>query len=174
MASAGQAHAHSSQPMHFSRPSGQRFSWCLPWNRGAVGFFSNGYCSVNTLRNIVRKVTPNPATGSQRDSLTLATAAFLAANSRLARGFDERGGTGKPPAKASNSPSASGSAWSVFFCGRNIEITANSATTPAATSSSAVALNSASRPTARTVATSRIQPSETGIRTFQPSFMNWS
>src|SRR5256885_367356 len=64
--------------MHFSSPSGQRFSWCRPWNRGAVGFFSNGYCSVNTFRNIVRKVTPKPATGSQRDSLTLATAAFLA------------------------------------------------------------------------------------------------
>src|SRR3954447_14728832 len=74
MASAGHAHAHSSQPMHFSSPSGQRFSWCRPWNRGAVGFFSNGYCSVNTFRNMVRKVTPNPATGSQRDSLTLATA----------------------------------------------------------------------------------------------------
>src|SRR3954469_3887332 len=78
MASAGQAQAHSSQPMHFSRPSGQRFSWWRPWKRGAVGFFSNGYSSVNTLRNIVRKVTPNPATGSQRDSLTLATTAFLA------------------------------------------------------------------------------------------------
>src|SRR4051812_3078022 len=63
--------------MHFSSPSGQRFSWCRPWNRGAVGFFVNGYSSVNTFRNIVRKVTPNPATGSQRDSLTLATAACL-------------------------------------------------------------------------------------------------
>src|SRR6266540_5164089 len=72
--------------MHFSRPSGQRFSWCLPWKRGAVGFLSNGYCSVNTLRNIVRKVTPNPATGSQRDSLTLATLGFLAS----ARSVDER------------------------------------------------------------------------------------
>src|SRR3954447_20484281 len=70
--------------MHFSSPSGQRFSWCRPWNRGAVGFFSNGYCSVNTFRNIVRKVTPNPATGSQRDSLTLATTNFLAL------GIDER------------------------------------------------------------------------------------
>src|SRR6185437_6202988 len=84
MASAGQAQAHSSQPMHFSSPSGQRFSWCRPWKRGAVGFFSNGYCSVNTFRNIVRKVTPNPATGSQRDSLTLATAAFLAPDVSLA------------------------------------------------------------------------------------------
>src|SRR5215207_3753995 len=72
--------------MHFSSPSGHRFSWCLPWNRGAVGFLSNGYCSVNTLRNIVRKVTPNPATGSQRDSFTLATVGFLAS----ARSVDER------------------------------------------------------------------------------------
>src|SRR3954470_15261995 len=73
--------------MHFSSPSGQRFSWCRPWNRGAVGFLSNGYCSVKVFRNIVRKVTPNPATGSQRDSLTLATAAFLATNVR-ARGIE--------------------------------------------------------------------------------------
>src|SRR5881397_70188 len=51
--------------MHFSRPSGQRLSWCRPWKRGAVGSFSKGYCSVTTFRNIVRKVTPNPATGSQ-------------------------------------------------------------------------------------------------------------
>src|SRR5215207_9358519 len=80
--------------MHFSSPSGHRFSWCLPWNRGAVGFLSNGYCSVNTLRNIVRKVTPNPATGSQRDSLTLATAAFLATDLSLAsaRSVNERWG----------------------------------------------------------------------------------
>src|SRR5882757_6076719 len=78
--------------MHFSRPSGQRFSWCLPWNRGAVGFLSNGYCSVKVFRNIVRKVTPNPATGSQRDSLTLATTAFLATTVSLASalGLDER------------------------------------------------------------------------------------
>src|SRR3954454_4127720 len=73
--------------MHFSNPSGQRFSWCRPWKRGAVGFFSNGYSSVNTFRNIVRKVTPNPATGSQRDSFTvleLATAAVsLTSTDRL-------------------------------------------------------------------------------------------
>src|SRR3954470_8090489 len=54
--------------MHFSRPSGQRLSWCRPWKRGAVGNFSNGYCSVTTFLNIVRKVTPNPATGSQNCS----------------------------------------------------------------------------------------------------------
>src|SRR5438128_1403621 len=60
MASAGQAQAHSSQPMHFSRPSGCRFSWWRPWNRLAVGTFSKGYCSVTGLRNMVPKVTPNP------------------------------------------------------------------------------------------------------------------
>src|SRR5262249_53175904 len=63
MASAGQAQAHSSQPMHFSSPSGQRFSWWRPWNRGAVGFFSSGYWTVSTFLNICRKVTPRPLTG---------------------------------------------------------------------------------------------------------------
>src|SRR6516225_7985841 len=63
MASAGQAQAHSSQPMHFSSPSGQRFSWWRPWKRGAVGFFSSGYWTVSTFRNICRKVTPKPFTG---------------------------------------------------------------------------------------------------------------
>jgi hypothetical protein len=51
--------------MHFSSPSGQRFSWCRPWKRGAVFSLTKGYCSVTTLRKMVRKVTPNPATGSQ-------------------------------------------------------------------------------------------------------------
>src|ERR1700745_2612896 len=63
MASAGQAQAHSSQPMHFSSPSGHRFSWWRPWNRGAVGFFTSGYWTVSTFRNICRKVTPKPLTG---------------------------------------------------------------------------------------------------------------
>src|SRR3954454_24493199 len=54
--------------MHFSRPSGQRLSWCRPWNLGAVGTFSKGYCSVTTFLKMVRKVTPNPATGSQNCS----------------------------------------------------------------------------------------------------------
>src|SRR3954466_7846985 len=63
--------------MHFSRPSGHRFSWCRPWNRGAVGFFSKGYCSVTTLRNIVRKVTPNPATGSQNCSFRVGISLLL-------------------------------------------------------------------------------------------------
>src|SRR5215210_1696711 len=55
--------------MHFSSPSGQRLSWCRPWKRGAVGCFSKGYCSVTTFLNMVRKVTPKPATGSQNCSL---------------------------------------------------------------------------------------------------------
>src|ERR1700760_4895194 len=66
MASAGQAQAHSSQPMHFSRPSGQRLSWWWPWNRGAVGRFSSGYCTVSTFLNSSRKVTPNPLTGLRK------------------------------------------------------------------------------------------------------------
>src|SRR6185369_17976793 len=64
MASAGHAHAHSSQPTHFSRPSGWRLSTWRPWYRGAVGFFSSGYSSVVTFLNIVRKVTPNPLPGT--------------------------------------------------------------------------------------------------------------
>src|SRR5216683_38902 len=68
MASAGQAHAHSSQPMHFSRPSGQRLSWWRPWNLGAVGRFSSGYSTVSTLLNICRKVTANPLTGLRKSS----------------------------------------------------------------------------------------------------------
>src|SRR3954454_12580856 len=63
--------------MHFSSPSGQRLSWCRPWKRGAVGCFSNGYCSVTTLRNIVRKVTPKPATGSQNCSLRVGMSGLL-------------------------------------------------------------------------------------------------
>src|SRR3954451_13190489 len=57
--------------MHFPSPSGQRLSWWRPWNRGAVGSFSKGYCSVTTFLNIVRNVTPNPATGSQNCSLSV-------------------------------------------------------------------------------------------------------
>src|SRR5215213_6453003 len=68
MASAGQAQAHSSQPTHFSRPSGCRFSWCRPCQRGSVGRGCSGYSSVSTLRNIVEKLTPKPATwGSSSD-----------------------------------------------------------------------------------------------------------
>src|SRR5215472_5834200 len=68
MASAGQAQAHSSQPMHFSRPSGQRLSWCLPWNLGAVGSFTSGYCTVSTFLNICMKVTAKPLTGLRKSS----------------------------------------------------------------------------------------------------------
>src|ERR1700759_2351471 len=68
MASAGQAHAHSSQPMHFSRPSGHRLSWWWPWNRGAVGFLTSGYSTVSGFRNISWKVTPNPLIGLRKSS----------------------------------------------------------------------------------------------------------
>src|SRR5262252_427709 len=68
MASAGQAHAHSSQPMHFSSPSGHRLSWWWPWNRGAVGRLSSGYWTVSTFRNISWKVTPNPLIGLRKSS----------------------------------------------------------------------------------------------------------
>src|ERR1051326_1451255 len=77
MASAGQAHAHSSQPMHFSSPSGHRLSWWWPWNRGAVGRFSSGYWTVSTLRNISVKVTPNPLTGLRMSSMNLGTCDLL-------------------------------------------------------------------------------------------------
>src|SRR5260370_22338676 len=68
MASAGHAHAHSSQPMHFSRPSGRRLSWCLTWKRGSVARFSSGYWTVSTLWNICRKVTAKPLTGLRKSS----------------------------------------------------------------------------------------------------------
>src|ERR1700689_4736583 len=68
MASAGQAQAHSSQPMHFSSPSGHRFSWWWPWNRGAVGFLYSGYSTVSTFLNISVKVTPKPLMGLRNSS----------------------------------------------------------------------------------------------------------
>src|SRR3984957_6391258 len=68
MASAGQAQAHSSHPMHFSSPSGHRLSWWWPWNRGAVGFLTSGYSTVSTFRNISVKVTPNPLIGLRKSS----------------------------------------------------------------------------------------------------------
>src|SRR3954452_16869096 len=64
MASAGQAQAHSSHPMHFSRPSGCRLRMCRPWERGAATGCSNGYFVVTTLRNMCAKVTPKPLTES--------------------------------------------------------------------------------------------------------------
>src|SRR5512132_874429 len=51
--------------MHFSNPSGCRLSWCRPWNRGATRCRCSGYCSVTTLRKMVPKVTPKPATESR-------------------------------------------------------------------------------------------------------------
>src|SRR5450755_1362217 len=66
MASAGQAHAHSSQPTHFSRPSGCLLRTCRPWNRGIVVFFCSGYNSVLTDLNMVAKVTPNPLPGPKK------------------------------------------------------------------------------------------------------------
>src|SRR6201984_2996863 len=68
MASAGQAQAHSSHPMHFSSPSGHRLSWWWPWNRGAVGFLTSGCSTVSTFRNISWKVTPNPLIGLRKSS----------------------------------------------------------------------------------------------------------
>src|SRR5215210_8176910 len=86
MASAGQAQAHSSQPTHFSSPSGCRLSTCRPWYRGLVTFGSNGYCSVVTLRNICAKVTPKPWPG---------------AGSRLLRTAGRLSG---PPARSTSPP----------------------------------------------------------------------
>src|SRR5215469_18706213 len=54
--------------MHFSRPSGHLLSWCLPWNRGAVGRLTSGYSTVSTLRNICLKVTAKPLTGFRKSS----------------------------------------------------------------------------------------------------------
>src|SRR6476659_8672927 len=82
--------------MHFSRPSGQRLSWCRPWKRGAVGCFSKGYCSVTTFLNIVRNVTPNPATGSQSCSLrVLPSCGVVLLHGRdRAAGVERQGGGG--------------------------------------------------------------------------------
>src|SRR5260370_21902588 len=54
--------------MHFSSPSGQRFSWWRPWNRGAVGRRSSGYSTVSAFLNIWWKVTPKPLTGLRKSS----------------------------------------------------------------------------------------------------------
>src|SRR6185436_21070817 len=84
--------------MHFSSPSGQRLSWCRPWKRGAVGFFSNGYSSVTTFLNMVRNVTPKPAIGSQSCSRRLAPPEVLdgSATERLLAGHGwDRVATGR-------------------------------------------------------------------------------
>src|SRR5699024_11714220 len=89
MASAGQAQPHSSHPMHFSSPSAHRFSWCLPWKRGAVGRLTSGYSTVGTFLNMVWKVTPNPFTGLSHSStgnlLTLLVAVGSAAGDGIGR-----------------------------------------------------------------------------------------
>src|SRR4051812_4867240 len=68
MASAGQAQAHSSQPTHFSSPSGGRLSWCRPWERGCVGALTSGDSSVAARVNIVVSVPPKPAILSRIDA----------------------------------------------------------------------------------------------------------
>src|ERR1700728_4822953 len=100
MASAGQAQAHSSQPMHFSSPSGHRFSWWWPWNRGAVGRFSSGYWTVSTFRNISWKVTPNPLTGLRKSSTgdLLGAVRVAGLGHRAGRGLDGAGRAGEPDA----------------------------------------------------------------------------
>src|SRR6478735_299524 len=57
--------------MHFSRPSGYRFSWCRPWNRGFTGAVSNGYCSVTVRLKKFLIVTPNPAAGARASATAL-------------------------------------------------------------------------------------------------------
>src|SRR5216683_7623029 len=91
MASAGQAQAHSSQPMHFSSPSGQRLSWWRPWKRGAVGFTSSGYWTVSTFRNICRKVTPNPLTGLRKSNTGDLLGGAVDGGPRVAGGAGRRG-----------------------------------------------------------------------------------
>src|SRR3954449_609098 len=81
MASAGQAQAHSSQPMHFSSPSGCRLRTCRPWKRGGTGRTYSGYSSVVLVLNIVVKVTPKPFTGSRK----LATVGLLCRGRQLQR-----------------------------------------------------------------------------------------
>src|SRR5699024_11423532 len=98
MASAGQAQAHSSQPMHFSRPSGCRLSWWRPWERGSVVHFTSGYSWVATLRNIVAKVTPNPATGPK--SSAMKPFSFSSATGLLLLTGGRRAGQGLLPALA--------------------------------------------------------------------------
>src|SRR6476661_1277360 len=119
MASAGQAQAHSSQPTHFSRPSGQRLSWCRPWNRGAVTFGSVGYFSVKVLRNIVLNVTPKPAIGSKIPIYAtplvlgplLLGPLLLGPSVSGARSRGARSG-GASSAVALTTPASSGSTWS--------------------------------------------------------------
>src|ERR1700744_5193689 len=100
MASAGQAQAHSSQPMHFSSPSGHRLSWWWPWKRGAVGRFSSGYWTVSTFRNISWKVTPNPLMGLRKSSTgdLLGAVRVAGLGHRAGRSRDGAGRAGEPDA----------------------------------------------------------------------------
>src|ERR1700761_9392869 len=100
MASAGQAQAHSSQPMHFSSPSGHRLSWWCPWKRGAVGRFSSGYWTVSTFRNISWKVTPNPLMGLRKSSTgdLLGAVRVAGLGDRARRDLGGRGRVGDPDA----------------------------------------------------------------------------
>src|SRR5665647_1800711 len=95
MASAGQAQAHSSQPMHFSRPSGCRFSWWRPWKRGWVGRLTSGYSSGSSVRNIVANVTPKPATGANSCERKLAFFFSSATGVLLIGQFRVAGGVGQ-------------------------------------------------------------------------------
>src|ERR1700684_313873 len=98
MASAGQAQAHSSQPMHFSSPSGPRVSLGGPWKRGAVGRFSSGYWTVSTFRNISWKVTPNPLMGLRKSSTgdLLGAVRVPGLGHRAGRSGDGAGRAGEP------------------------------------------------------------------------------
>src|SRR5438309_9017495 len=79
--------------MHFSRPSGCRLSTCRPWKRGAVGFFSSGYCSVLTFLNMVRNVTPKPLIGSKMlVSCPLSGRSFAGTAAHLPRRVLDRAG----------------------------------------------------------------------------------
>src|SRR4051812_27282148 len=89
MASAGQAHAHSSQPTHFSSPSACRLSWCRPWKRAWVSSLTSGYCTVLTLLNMVRKVRPKPFNASNTGVALLPLVAARPRQQRDDRDHDE-------------------------------------------------------------------------------------
>src|SRR6516164_9401682 len=161
MASAGQAHAHSSHPMHFSSPSGHRLSWWWPWNRGAVGFLTSGYSTVSTFRNISVKVTPKPLIGLRNSSTCdLPGGGFpgrgliVEVDAVVVRQVERRDREG---ARAHRHIPA-----------RRMMITR---TTPPTTYG---IVSCVSCRQARTVAVSRIQTMETGIRIFQPIAISWS
>src|SRR5215467_5848867 len=190
MASAGQAHAHSSQPMHFSSPSGHRLSWWWPWNRGAVGFLTSGYSTVSTFRNISVKVTPNPLIGLRKSSTCdLPAGGFVTdIDAVVVRQVERRhregggrhlAGSGYPGPFGPFGLAADAPAMAVNRAARCcaelshivIRPKMSTMTTPKTTYG---AVEWLSRRQARTVATSRSQMMETGMRTFQPIAMSWS